>query len=876
MPHMIGLRRRIALSAPRAVACAVSRARPAPGTPALLLRLLVFGLLLALAGLLAARADADDVTWQVSVGFSNAAKEGAWTPVFVDVANEGESQTGRIMVPVRVSAAGFTPRFADYVLPVDLPRHAKKRYVLYVPLLQGGGPDQVYLDLSRYRAKRDNPGGQNMRVARGGDLLIVAVGGEPGFLSFLSGKRGLGVTVARDLSQNQRYGPGAYSASESEAQVGRLEWTGLPDSWLGWDGVDAVVLGDAAFSGLSTAALEALRTWVQLGGTLIVPGGTLAPSVAASPIASLLPASVTGTVTLPDLSALAAWADAPAEQGAGGALISQLALRPDAQVLCGTVSQPLIVSRPAGSGRVVMTAFDFTASPLKYWNGQEAMWSNLLVGVARAPSRVTPREWADPWAGPFQGIVGAVSTMPEAELPSMALIVSFLLAYIVVLVPLNYSILNRLDRRELAWLTTPAIVAIFTFGAYGLGYAMRGGTVVLNRLGIVEAAAGSPIGRGHGYLGLFSPARTSYEIDLRAPASGARDLAQAEQRAGGRLAITAGAEQRIQNASMNMWTTRAFGIEYTMDLRQGLTGELEYDGKTMTGRVRNGTGLDLRNCRVIVGERMGKAVTIAPGAEKEVTFAEKTARAVAGSPYFHNPQSAARPELDEMALAAIFPQTGMRPGWYGGPGPGMGLSGMGPSMLPVLAATTREASVPATLARRQPQTKDTTVLLVDLPIHLARGPVIAVPAWLISSRVVGAEGNFNYNPYGGGFEIVQGSVTTEFALPTEGRPAQAGSLEVTLNVSNPGGPSAVPAKVSAYDFTRRRWETVLQASGGAGSPGWGMRGGGMGGGPGIAPVSLPHPQDFLSADGKVRVKVTAQSGAVRVEYLGLTAKVRVR
>jgi hypothetical protein len=826
----------------------------------------------ALGLLLAARAHADDVTWQVSVGFSNAAKEGAWTPIFVDVTNEGESQTGRIMVPVRVSAVGFTPRFADYVLPVDLPRHAKKRYVLYVPLFQGGGPDQVYLDLSRYRAKRDNPGGQNMRVARSGDLLIVVVGGDSGFLSFLSGKRGLGVTVARDLGRNQRYGPGVYSASESEAQVGRLEWTGLPDSWLGWDGVDAVVLGDAAFSGLAAPALEALRTWVQLGGTLIVPGGTLAPSVAASPIADLLPAGITGTTTLPDLSALAAWADAPVEQQP--VLISQLALRPDTQVLCGTVSQPLIVSRSAGSGRVVMAAFDFTASPLKYWSGQEAMWSNLLVGVARAPSRVTPREWVDPWAGPFQGLVGAASTMPEAELPSMALIVSFLLAYIVVLVPLNYSILNRLDRRELAWLTTPAIVAIFTFGAYGLGYAMRGGTVVLNRLGVVEAAAGSPIGRGHGYLGLFSPARTSYEIDLRAPASGARDLVQAEQRAGGRLAITAGAEQRIQNASMNMWTTRAFGVEYTMDLRQGVSGDLEYDGKTITGRVRNGTGLDLRNCRIIVGERMGKAVNIAAGAEREVTFTEKTARPVAGSPYFHNPQSAARPELDEMALAAIFPQTGMRPGWYpGGPSPALSSS-----TLPVLAATTREASVPATLARRRPQTKDTTVVLVDLPVHLARGQMMAVPGWLISSRIIGAEGNFNWNPYGGGFEIVQGSVTTEFSLPTEGRPAQAGSLEVTLNVSNPSGPSAVPAKVSAYDFTRRRWETVLQASGGAGSPGgWGMRGGGMGGGGvAIAPAPLPHPEDFLSAGGKVRVKVTAQSGAVRVDYLGLTAKVKVR
>ena len=36
------------------------------------------------------------LTWSVTLGFGGAYKEGAWAPVFVDIANRGESQVGEI------------------------------------------------------------------------------------------------------------------------------------------------------------------------------------------------------------------------------------------------------------------------------------------------------------------------------------------------------------------------------------------------------------------------------------------------------------------------------------------------------------------------------------------------------------------------------------------------------------------------------------------------------------------------------------------------------------------------------------------------------------------------------------------------------------
>ena len=213
---------------------------------------------------------------------------------------------------------------------VDLPQHAKKRYAVYVPspLL-----DSIRLDLSGYRVSITP---KRTQTAEAGDLVICVVGGDGGFLSFLNGRTGMGLSaVESPQTSGQRWGgPPSRSVRTAEAAVGHLEWSGLPESWLGWDAADVVVLADTSFSSASPAALEALRTWVECGGTLVVPGGAQAPTLASSPFASLLPGRIAGTTTLPDLAAVRAWAGAPLESRS--TLAAAMTLRPEAEVLCGS------------------------------------------------------------------------------------------------------------------------------------------------------------------------------------------------------------------------------------------------------------------------------------------------------------------------------------------------------------------------------------------------------------------------------------------------------------------------------------------------------------------------------------------------------------
>lgn len=477
---------------------------------------LSFLLAVVLIGALGGAADGQDIQWSVSVGFDETYRSGAWTPVFVDIANQGRSRARQIVVPLEYqwTVPRAVPRGVHYVVPVELPRNSRKRYVLYAPSEK---LDEVLLDLPGQALRSKVP---PARAADEQDTLVVVIGGEPGLLSFLNGTPAAAPRRTTPEHPPGHWGGGSTSLSREEPEivVGRAGWDGLPNSWLGWDGVDAVVLGDAGFAAASPEAVAGLLQWVQLGGVLVAPGGAVAPEIATSPIRDMLPIRFAGTTPLPSLKELARWAEYPI--GEQQVLAATGRLAEGAAVLCGSEERPLIASRKVGAGRVVMTALDFGAAPVKYWDGQTAMWPRIL---AAAPGERPLAEQVQPSAFPYSDITlaDAASYTPSARVPPMWLLLGFLAAYIIVLVPVNYHLLRRFDRRELAWVTTPAIIVVFTLGAYGAGLHLRGADLVLNRVGIVEASSGEPVARGRGYVGFFSPSRTTFEFLLQGTAAGA-------------------------------------------------------------------------------------------------------------------------------------------------------------------------------------------------------------------------------------------------------------------------------------------------------------------------------------------------------------------
>ena len=121
------------------------------------------------------------------------------------------------------------------------------------------------------------------------------------------------------------------------------------------------------------------------------------------------------------------------------------------------------------------------------------------------------------WSGGIQNSYAAstaVSTIPDLQLPSVLGIAFFLISYIVAIGPLNYFVVKRMKRREMAWVTIPAVIVLFSVISYVAGLRIRGGDPLVNQMSLAVGQVDSETMRVQSLLGVYSPDRRTYNVAL--------------------------------------------------------------------------------------------------------------------------------------------------------------------------------------------------------------------------------------------------------------------------------------------------------------------------------------------------------------------------
>ncbi|MGH2768623.1 MAG: hypothetical protein ACRDIF_06685 [Actinomycetota bacterium] len=191
----------------------------------------------------------------------------------------------------------------------------------------------------------------------------------------------------------------------------------------------------------------------------------------------------------------------------------------------------------------------------------------------------------------------------------------FLLAYLVAVGPANYLLLRRMRRREMAWVTIPALSLAFTFLAYGLARGTRGG-LALQQASVVFSTEEGQAGRrlatvssgagGTRTVGFASPDATAPW--LPGPPAPERRLLT-------RL-TGSGAEVIIETSPFSIGLAQ----EDLQDSPGILDAALSWDGRALSGTVTNRTGLALSEVRVTDGIRSANVGKLAPGASKGISL----------------------------------------------------------------------------------------------------------------------------------------------------------------------------------------------------------------------------------------------------------------
>lgn len=414
-------------------------------------------------------------------GFDGTYEESAPVPVFVTARNDGAAVDGEIQAVVTTGVG----QELIYSAPISLPSGADKRVPLVVHLPPFAGQLAVRL-VDDTGVLAETTSNRLITVSRT-RLLYGVVSPDPGALAFLATIPGVR--------------PGA--------TVAFLSLDDLPEVASAWNALDVLVLDDTDTSRLTAAQKDAMRAWIESGGQLIVTGGPGGPQTAAG-VAELLPVTITGVTSVADMPALSEYAALPLDTPGPYVITTSSPL--DGEILVNEGEHTLLAERPLGRGRITFLALDPKLAPLAGWEGGATLWENLASGAPDTP----------PWGNGIRdgyAATQAVSAIPGLRLPSAGQLLLFLILYIAVIGPINFIILRRINRRELAWVTVPILVLLFTAATFLTGFSTRGNEADLNVMSIAFGSVNADRLRAQSVLGLYSPRRDERDIALPYDAS---------------------------------------------------------------------------------------------------------------------------------------------------------------------------------------------------------------------------------------------------------------------------------------------------------------------------------------------------------------------
>lgn len=669
---------------------------------------------------------ADGPVMDAAVMLEGHARAGSWMAINVHLVNDGPALVGELRL-----SGGATGR-TRYGVPVDLPTTSGKDYVLYAQPPQFGGTIDVTLVADGRTVVKKTV---QFTVHDAGQLVVGVVAERP--------ER---IVPKLDLLP---------SANGTQPAVVTLGIEDLPERVEAWASIDRLIWQDADTNTLSEGQISALRGWLAAGGRLIVAGGTAGPAVLSGFPDDLLPYRPTATLDVPPASIAGLIGQLPADAADipafGGELVRGRAL--------ATSGDQVIAAESAyGSGVVTVLGFDPATKWIADSRETVSFWRGFLP----------PRQGSVIVSGDDGQLVSAVSQLPELALPSIAGLLALLFGYIVLIGPINYLVLKRLDRREWAWVTMPVLIVAFVAASYGLGSAVRGLDVILNEVAIVRGAPDATEGTAQVYLGVFSPSRGTYQVEVQGGALLSSTLTGdfINGGDGGALDVLQGDPARIRDLVVGFGSLRTVRAETTAVVPR-ITADLRLESGTLKGTITNLSDQLLEKPAVVLGGSVAVLKDIPPGGSQAVSlvirrtnnFGESLSNRILGAVFFGDPTGTSRNTQRNIVRHAVIDQLTFDPNF--------GPTGQLPAESPVFLAWGTRQVLDVRVSGQEPRRTGNVLFYIPLGMRV-QGPT-AFDTDLIRSSVVELDAQFfNKDPFS--LNMGRGSVTMAYRpIAFEGR-----------------------------------------------------------------------------------------------------------
>jgi len=343
----------------------------------------------------------------------------------------------------------------------------------------------------------------------------------------------------------------------------------LPDSWMGYDLLQAMVIEDFPYSDLSRAQEDAIVQWVERGGTILVSPGKSGMVFRSSLLRRLVDFTERGPQTVRTTSAR----------------LYRLAAEKVAQwdvTVTGATSKTLAEVAPCGAGTVVVFRYDILRPPFSGWSEL----GRLLRDTSFIPMRKkSDRRFSLRWPS------------REDKLPRVSAIALMLGGYLLILGPANYLLLRRKKRLVLMPFTIGGVAVAFTVAILVYGYVSRGIATELREFTLIRTYPDRTTAFAVSQKGIYASGNREFGISF-GDNTALRNLTRRMDRWGSKetpLMVRDSGQGTLEARFTSlMWEVFSFEAQAALP---GF-GNLRVEKRDGAVTVFNATDADLENCWV--------------------------------------------------------------------------------------------------------------------------------------------------------------------------------------------------------------------------------------------------------------------------------------
>ena len=668
-------------------------------------------------------------------GFSMRPKMNAWSGVTVYLSNP-TSQGKEVEVAIQSSSPKAGAERFFYRRPVYLAPESKRQERFYA-LLSNLTNFEVELFQKGVRIGRDTFPVKGIESNVPVFLIIDEVQGSYSFLSKLKLPKGLDSPVP------------VYSHPKD-----------LPEKWIGYDGIDTVILGAFHREYLNGHQVEALKEWVRAGGKLIISSGERYPQYQNGFAEQLLGIRVLGVRVVDDLYLTEVY---PA----------------DNKVLLKQGDVPLILTSNYGNGEVVFLSFDASDGTLINLPGVDILWTELF-GNGTNPFSEENTSLADKIEPIFTEVVGV-------SVPGFNQVVIFLMGYLILIISGHLIFMYR-KRPELAWLVYILCVPLAIWLSYHIGQVgKRGPKLSINEVSVTELSPGGTSGRSSVYLGFFSPDGLTGSLVFRDPTAYGPRFSRAlpDKPLFKVIDVQEDDVWTLKDLNLSAGTLHTLSFNNIVAVGEGIDVQMTLKGEGLVGEITNRTGQALDDC-LLIYNRYIKPVGSIPNGETIKIRMNDPADAGWHRGYSQRAIKAKRDVIREKVISSLWtPPIFAKPvkadlvfsGWLSNP------------VFTLDAVNIDEKK------------EGNALMIMKVPVKLDEGDEILIPKGICDMELVNKASGALF--YRGQWLRSQreAEITVDFVLPRICREMLVGEIKIYFKFEA----ADVEVKLDAYNWQDGRW-----------------------------------------------------------------------